>query len=129
LLYLLCIQKIKKASKLLSYQDSHEANNRKSIYIETTQNDVRWHVCQQRCELAIAVCLAMVGLAVMPAVQPLAWYFTLAYHPEDVAISTASTAYEALIITATVGALIATGGIGFAGALALGIMVTPTVLE
>ena len=80
--------------------------------------------------MAVAMCLAMVGIAFVPGIYPTNWYFTLAYHPEGAAIAAASTAYESIIIAATTSALIAcTGGIGLAGALALSIMVSPTLLE
>jgi len=72
----------------------------------------------------------MVGLAVLPAFQPVDWYFTLTYHPEGAGLAAASTAYESVVIIATAAALITcTGGIGLAGVAALAIMGTPIAME
>ena len=79
--------------------------------------------------LAVGMCLAMVGMAVMPAFQPVEWYFTLKYHPEGAALAAASTAYESIIIGATLAAAAATCGIGAPVVAAVAIMAAPTILE
>ncbi|AAB91089.1 hypothetical protein [Archaeoglobus fulgidus] len=59
--------------------------------------------------LAVAICLAMVGMAVMPAFQPLNLAFELYYgHHESLPITAASAAYEGIVITATLAAAAAT---------------------
>ncbi len=80
--------------------------------------------------LAVAMCLAMVGMAVMPAFQPLNLAFELYYgHHESIPITAAATAYEGIVITAALAAAAATCGIGAPVIAAVLIMASPIAME
>jgi len=80
--------------------------------------------------LAVAMCLAMVGMAVMPAFQPPNLAFELYYkHYESIPITATAAAYEGIIITATLAAATATCGIGAPVITAVFIMASPIAAE